>query len=300
MTHSPLPVWRSMLYVPANQERFVAGAPTRGADAIIVDLEDSVAPSDKVEARQGLSGVLDRLADAPSDLLVRVNRGLRLLFADLEASVHPALSAIALPKVDDPGLVRIVDEYLMELELERGIPVGHTKIFARIETPRGIRRVDAILAASTRVVATAIGSGDLSIHAGLDHTGGGLEHAHNEVVTAARAAGVLPLGLAGMIVEFNDLDAFEALALRSKGLGSVGAPCIHPRQVPILNKVFGLDPTEVDAAEELIDAFEAAAADSRGAFMHRGQFIDYAHYSQALEIRSAAQTLNARREATSL
>lgn len=291
MTKRVLPVWRSMLYVPTNQDKFVQGSIRRGADAIILDLEDSIAPSDKAEARRLLPNAIETVSQGNADVVVRVNRELRLLFDDLRAVVRPGVQAINLPKVDDPGLVRVVDEFVTDLEAESGLDAGSIGIFARIETPRGIRQADAILTASNRVLAAAIGSGDLSLHAGIDAEAGGLTHAHLEIAMAARAADVLPLGLAGLILEFNDLEAFTATAERSKRLGSVGAPCIHPKQVPILNEVFGLDPAEVERADKIIDTFNEASAEGRGALMMDGEFIDYAHYTYALGIQERAETI---------
>ncbi|GAA1501811.1 HpcH/HpaI aldolase/citrate lyase family protein [Nocardioides humi] len=280
--------WRSLLYVPANRPRFVAGATRRGADAVILDLEDSVPREQKAAARAGLTDAIGTVAQGRGDVLVRVNRNWSDLVPDLAASVHPAVTAINLPKVDDPGVVRVVSEMLDELEAERGLERGHVRIFARIETAGGVRRIDDILRASDRVAATAIGTGDLSIEARLDPAGDGIRQAFVEVTLAARAAGVQPLGLPGLIVDFGDLDAFRRTAEDARSLGSRGAPCIHPSQVPVLNEVFGLQPDEVRAAREVVAAFEQAAAEGRGSLMHEGSFVDVANYNQARHVLEQA------------
>jgi len=280
--------WRSLLYVPANRPKFVAGAVRRGADAVILDLEDSVPQEQKAAARAGLTAAIETVAQGRGDVLVRVNRNWSDLVPDLAATVHPAVTAINLPKVDDPGVVRVVGEMLDELEARRGLPPGQVRIFARIETASGVRRIDDILRASERVVATAIGTGDLAIESRLDPGGDGIRQAFVEVTLAARAAGVRPLGLPGLIVDFGDLDAFRRTAEDARSLGSRGAPCIHPSQVPVLNEVFGLQPAEVDTAREVVAAFEAAAEDGRGSLMHRGAFIDVANYKQARRVLDEA------------
>lgn len=274
--------WRSLLYVPANRPKFVSGAVRRGADAVILDLEDSVPHAEKDSARAGLQAAVDTVAEGPNDVLVRVNRSWKLLVRDLESAVSPGVTAINLPKVDDPAVVRAVDEILTEIEASQGLEVGHTKIFARIESARGVRHIDAILAASDRVVATAIGTGDLAIESRLDPAAPAIQHAFVEVTLAARAQGVTPLGLAGLIVDFKDLAAFRGVAQAAKDLGSQGAPCIHPAQVPVLNEVFGIDPSEVRAAEEVVAAFEAAASEGRGSLMIGDTFVDVANYQAAL------------------
>lgn len=283
MTGSPHVLrWRSLLYVPANRPKFVAGSVRRGADAVILDLEDAVPRTEKDAARAGLAEAVSRVATGSSEILVRVNRSWSLLVPDLHALVSADVSAINLPKVDDPAVVRVVDEMLSELEASRGLPVGHTRIFARIESARGVRCIDEILTASPRVVATAIGTGDLCIESHLDPHGPAVRQAFVEVTLAAQAHGVVPLGLAGLIVDFSDLGAFRDLAQASKDLGSRGAPCIHPTQVPALNEVFGIDPAEARAAAEIVTAFESAAAEGRGSLMHGDTFIDVANYEEAL------------------
>ena len=280
--------WRSLLYVPSNRPKFVAGATGRGADAVILDLEDSVPHGQKTDARAGLSQAIDTVAQGRADVLIRVNRNWADLVPDLAAAVHPAVTGINLPKVDDPAVVRVVSEMLGELEDSRGLRQGHVKIFARIETARGVRRIDDILNASDRVVATAIGTGDLSIESRLDPAGDGIRHAFVEDTLAACAAGVHPLGLAGLIVDFSETDAFRRLAEEARNLGSRGAPCIHPSQVPVLNDVFGLQPADVEAARGVVDAFEAAAQDGRGSLIHNGAFIDVANYNQARRVLELA------------
>ncbi len=276
--------WRSLLYVPSNRPKFVASAVSRGADAIILDLEDSVAREQKADARRGLRKAVESVGKGPHDVLVRVNRRWTDLVADLEVAVHERVTAINLPKVDDPAVVRVVAEILDEVEARRGLPRGHTQLFVRIEDARGVRRIDEVLAASDRVVATAIGTGDLSIGSRMDPAGGAIRHAFVEVTTAALAQGIRPMGLAGLIVDFGDVDAFRRVAEDARSLGSRGAPCIHPSQVPVLNDVFGVDPAEIAAAREIVEAFEAAAAEGRGSLMHDGMFIDVANYNAAVRL----------------
>src|SRR5690348_12738414 len=119
-----LPVWRSMLFVPVTAERFVNGAARRGADAIILDLEDAVAASEKERARELVPEAAKIVSRGGADVVVRLNRPLRMTVRDLEAVIGPGVHAVALPKAEGAEHVRLVAEIIDELEPERGIPIG--------------------------------------------------------------------------------------------------------------------------------------------------------------------------------
>src|SRR5712692_9598066 len=133
MTQKDLPVWRSMLFVPVTQRRFVEGAARRGADAIILDLEDSVAASEKERARTLVPEAAQIVSAGGADLVVRLNRPMRMTVRDLEAVIGPGVQAIALPKAESAQHVQLVAEVIDELEVERGIPIGTTKMLAMVE-----------------------------------------------------------------------------------------------------------------------------------------------------------------------
>lgn len=149
---APLPVWRSILFVPAVNDRFVESALKQAADVLQIDLEDSVGPTQKEMARQRTGALADRFAAAGRDVTVRVNRPWRLLVRDLEAVVRPSVLAVALPKVPDAAFVLSVCEVLDELEHERGMKNGHTRIIAMVEDPQGLSAMNEIAAAHSRVV----------------------------------------------------------------------------------------------------------------------------------------------------
>src|SRR5436853_484600 len=133
MNHD-LPVWRSMLFVPVTAERFVNGAARRGADAIILDLEDAVAASDKDRARTLVPEAAKIVAQGGADVVVRINRPMRMTVRDLEAVIGPGVHTIALPKAESAQHVQLVSEIIDELEAERGMPVGTTRLLAMVET----------------------------------------------------------------------------------------------------------------------------------------------------------------------
>src|SRR5258708_23769474 len=138
------PPWRSLLFVPATSERFVPKAHTRGADAIILDLEDSILPVNKAAARAALPAAVPRVAQGGADVVVRINRPLDLAVADIAASVMPGVAALMLPKVMGPEHVRLLAELVTAREAALGMPIGHTRFLALIESPTALPHPFAI------------------------------------------------------------------------------------------------------------------------------------------------------------
>ena len=269
-----LPIWRSMLFVPVNVDKFVASAHTRGADAIILDLEDSILPKDKERARTLVAGAATKVARSGADVVVRINRPWRLCLRDLEAVVSREVCALMLPKAESADHVHLVAEVLDELEAERGLPQGHTRLVPMIESAGAFFRAPEIAAAHTRVVALTLGAEDFALSVGMVPEAEGLFYPKQQIVSAARAAGVLPLGFIGTVADFRDLDAFRATVRRSRRLGFMGASVIHPSQIEILNAEFRPSPEEVQQARKVAAAFEAAAGGSQGAIEVDGKMVD--------------------------
>ena len=269
------PLWRSLLYVPATAERFVAKAHTRGADAIIVDLEDSIAPTEKARARGLLAEIVASVGQAGSDVLVRINRPWRMAIADLDAAVLPGVAAIVLTKTESADHVAFVDEVMSELEALRNLAPGSTEIFALIETAKGYLNVREIVHASPRLRAVSVGIEDFAEVIGMPEVDTEALLAYNrEVHVAAREAGLLMLGYPGSIAEFTDLELFRSNIRRARRLGFDGGTCIHPAQVGILNEEFAPSDTEVARAQQIVDRYREAQADGAGAIAIDGKMID--------------------------
>ena len=269
-----LPIWRSMMFVPVNVDKFVEGAHTRGADVIILDLEDSILPKDKERARTLVAAAAPRVARGGAEVLVRVNRPWRLCLRDLEAVVDRSVYGIMLPKTESPEHVHMVAEVLDDVEAEHGLPRGHTRIVAMIETATAFFRMRDIAASHERIVALTLGSEDFALEVGMVPEAEGLFMPKQALVIAARAAGVLPLGFVGTVADYKDLDAFRATARRSRKLGFTGASVIHPSQIAILNEEFRPSPDEVQNARRVVDAFEGAKEGSTGAIEVDGRMVD--------------------------
>ena len=290
------PLWRSMLYVPATSERFVARAHERGADAIKIDLEDAVAPAEKPRARTLVRDVARAVSRGGADVLVRINRPLHLAVPDIEASVWPEVDGLVLPKVDTAQYVETLCEMIDELERERGMDHGHTRLMILIETPRGYAHVREIAQCTPRLAALALGQEDFAAEMGMIEPDGlQLLSFYQGVQVAAREAGVLPIGYPGSIAEFSDLALFRSNVEAARRLGFDGGACIHPAQVPILNEVFTPGEAEVRRAEAMVAAYDAAMAAGDGAVAFEGKMIDVpvvARAQRVLDIRDriAART----------
>jgi citrate lyase subunit beta/citryl-CoA lyase len=263
-----------MMFVPVNVDKFVQSAHTRGADAIILDLEDSILPKDKTRARTLVAEAAPKVARSGADVVVRINRPWRLCLRDLEAVVSREICALMLPKAESADHVRLVAEVLDELEAERGLPQGHTQIVAMIESAGAFFRALEIAAAHARVIALTLGAEDFALSVGMVPEAEGLFYPKQQIVIAARAAGVLPLGFIGTVADYKDLDAFRATVRRSRRLGFMGASVIHPSQIEILNAEFRPSPEEVQQARKVVEAFEAAASENRGAIEVDGKMVD--------------------------
>jgi citrate lyase subunit beta/citryl-CoA lyase len=271
---SALPVWRSMLFVPVTQRRFVDGAARRGADVIILDLEDSVAASEKERARGLVAEAASLVARGGADVVVRINRPMRMSVRDLEAVIGPGIAAILLPKAESADHVRLVAEIVDELEAERGMAPGTTRLVPMVETASAIFRIAEIAKAHPRIVGLNVGAEDFALSAGMLPEAEGLFMPKQLCVFAARAAGIMPLGFIGTVAEFSDLDGFRATIRRSRRLGFLGASVIHPSQVAILNEEFRPAASEVDHARRVLAAYDDALEAGIGAVTVDGKMID--------------------------
>jgi citrate lyase subunit beta/citryl-CoA lyase len=274
MSAPSLPVWRSMLFVPVTQRRFVDGAARRGADAIILDLEDSIAPSEKERARALVPEAAAIVSKGGADVVVRLNRPLRMTVRDLEAAIGPGVQAVALPKAESADHVRLVAEIIDEIEAERGMAPGTTKMLAMVETAAAFFRIAEIARAHPRLVGLNLGAEDFALSAGILPEAEGLTMPKQMCVFAARAAGIMPLGFIGTVAEFHDLDGFRETVRRSRRLGFVGASVIHPSQIQILNEEFRPSRDEVDHARRVLAAYDEALARGVGAVTVDGKMID--------------------------
>ena len=290
----PCPVWRSMLFVPTNVEKFVEKAPGVGADAVILDLEDAVAANAKDEARKLLPGVAKRLADQGLDVTVRINRPWRLAVKDIEAAVSEHVVALLLPMTDSAAHVKEVDKVVTEVEAEKGLPVGQTFLCPLIETAEGYLNARDIANASPRMMSLSLGSEDFALSMGMEADPETLYAPKQHIVACARAAGLTPMGFIGSIAEFRDMDKLYEIMRRSKRAGFRCASCIHPNQVKVCNEVFGPSEDEIAQARKIIEAYDAALARGEGAITVDGIMVDVPVADRARATLALAEAIAAR------
>ena len=269
-----LPVWRSLMYVPVNVDKYVDKAHTRGADVIQLDLEDAVPPAEKEKARTLVQKNAARVRKGGADVVVRINQPLSLAVRDLEHSICPDVDGIAITKADSASHVRLLDELITALEEKRGMTAGHTKLLTMIETADAFTRIDEIPRASSRVVGMLIGGEDFALDINAEPDEDVLLHPKQRMIIAARAAGVMPLGFIGTVADFSDWEKFRVMVRRSRRFGFDGAGCIHPGQVKIVNEEYTPSAEEVAYARKVIQMDKEAAAAGRGSFQIDGKMID--------------------------
>lgn len=285
----PAPNWRSLLFVPASAEKFVARAHTRGADVIILDLEDSIPPEGKAAARAALPAAAKLVGQAGADVCVRINRPLEMSIPDIAAAVMPEVSVLMLPKVMGAEHVKLLSEVVAVREAALGLPLGHTRFIGVVETPQALPNLVAIAGADPRMAGLGVGSEDLSTELEAVPGADSLYVFGMMCVAAARGAGILPMGSIGAFADFSDLEAYRQSLKRSRRLGFGCASCIHPAQVPIINEEYGPAPAEVDRARRLIAAFEEALALGQGAVAFEGAMIDLPVVERARRLLARAR-----------
>ena len=274
MTQDRQPL-RSFLFAPGNHARRVEKALSLDADAVILDLEDAVATAEKPATRQAIAAALGR--PRRGWLYVRVNAvDTEFCYGDLVAIVRPGLDGIILPKVESAAGLATVDWLLAQLERERGLPHGAIDLIPIIETAKGLANLDAVLGARTRVRRVAFGAGDFTLDVNMSWSRGETElaPARAAIVTASRAAG-LEAPLDTVWVDLADREGLEASAQTALGLGFQGKMCIHPDQIPPVNRIFSPSEAEIAFAERVAAAFAKAEAEGSAAIQLDGKFIDY-------------------------
>lgn len=259
---------RSLLYVPGNVPRFLEKAGTRGADAVIIDLEDAVPEAQKTAAREMLATSVPMVAAGGGQVFVRINMTERM-FEDAAAATRAGADALYLPKVNDVALLHRLAEHLVPLEAGRS-PVGFVPL---IEDPEGLFEARAI-ARGPRVLALSAGGEDLATSMGAKPTPEVLRQPKLMIHYAAKAANVLSFGLFRSTADYTDSEAIRAAALEARDFGFDGASCIHPAVVPVLNDAFSPSAAELDWARRVIEANRHNAEAGRGAFTLDGRFVD--------------------------
>ncbi len=281
---------RSVLYMPGANERALEKAKGLDADALILDLEDAVAPDAKVEARDRVCAAAASGEYGAKEVTIRVN-GLDTEWhaEDLAAAAKAAPAGVVVPKVNT-----VEDVYAIEAGLDKGGAPDHTKIWAMVETPVAILHAEEIAAASERLTVLVMGTNDLAKELQAEHvpgrqpllTGLGL------CLLAARATGKIILD--GVYNDIKDAEGFEAECRQGRDLGFDGKTLIHPNQIEPANRLWAPSEEAVADARQLIATFEAAVSAGKGVVTHNGRMIENLHVANAHRVLAVADAISAR------
>ncbi|TNC27323.1 HpcH/HpaI aldolase/citrate lyase family protein [Amycolatopsis alkalitolerans] len=276
---------RSALYMPGANERALEKAKTLPADALILDLEDAVAPDAKESARERVCGLVGEYGER--EVTIRVN-GLDTEWhdADLRAAAQAGPAAVVVPKVNSAR-----DVHNIERALELGGASEETKIWAMVETPVAMLHAEEIAAASERLTVLVMGTNDLAkeLHAEFVPGRAPLLGGLSLCLLAARATGKVILD--GVYNDVKDVEGFEAECLQGRQFGFDGKTLIHPGQIEPCNRVFAPSAEEIEQARRVISAFEDAKAEGRGVATVDGRMIENLHVENAQRVLALAEAL---------
>ncbi|HEU4849665.1 MAG TPA: CoA ester lyase [Terrimesophilobacter sp.] len=279
---------RSYLYVPGDQAERLEKAPGRGADALILDLEDAVAPQNKAAARELVGGWIQGHPEFGDSVWVRIIADDPA--ADLEAITAP-IAGVMVPRAET-ALLAEVDELLAARESRLGIPAASIAVIPLIETARGL--LDAVqLASAPRTVRLAIGRADLAgeLGLGIDPEGSEFRSILLQLVIASSAAGI-SAPVAPTSTDFRDLEALRSSTEQLLRLGYRGRTAVHPAQLPVINEVFTPSPEEVERARRLVAAFDEAERNGSGVTVdENGRMVDVAVVRAARDVLQRAGLL---------
>ena len=280
---------RSFLFVPGTRTNLLPKALATGADAIVLDLEDSVPPAQKEEAR---ASVAMELARSPEQLtFLRINHPrLGILDKDLAVLAPHGAQAVMVPKVEGSRDIEEIDARLAAHELDAGLEAGAISILVVIESSMGLRNLFDTISHTRRVRGAALASaeeGDFMCDIGgqWTATGEALTYARGKFVCDARAAKMTWL-VDGAFMQLDNEPALERESRLARTHGFNGKVAVHPRQVQPINRIFSPTDAEVERAQKLIDAFRGAESQGRGAIRFQGMMIDYANVRWAEQILS--------------
>lgn len=301
---------RSWMFVPGDRQRMIDKALRLPVDAMILDLEDGVAPAAKDTARGQIAAALDEITSHASGsaksvagderrlpaCFVRVNAiGHERMAADLTAVLRPGIDGLVLPKVERPDQIALVDRAVGEREREARWPSGVVRLLIAIESPQGLLSAPSLARASARVVGLMFGAEDFSRELGLPLRREGeardLLYARSSLVVAAAAAGVQSVD--GVWTDLQDAEGLRLAAAQSRRLGFTGMSLIHPSQIEIINNAFTPGPDEVDYCRRVVAAFEEARARDEGSVAFNGQLLDAPIVDRARRTLAFARSLGA-------
>lgn len=287
-----MPLLRSLLFVPGNRPKMLDKAPGSGADAIVLDLEDSVPPAEKEAARHMVRERVASYGPLPCIVTVRVNAiSTGFTADDLAAVVVPGLQGITLPKCQSAAEMRELDRLLGEAERRAGLPVGEVPVIACVETAYAVLRTAEIANVGPRVAAVNLGAEDFCADMGVPRTKEATELflPRATIALCCRAAEIQALDC--VFADFSDEAGLRHESAVARGLGYNGKYLIHPSQIGPVNEIFTPPAPEVAYARRVITAFEAGVAAGSAAVNLDGKMVDTPVVNRARKLLALAAQL---------
>ena len=269
------PDWQALLFVPVCADRHLASAIRHRPDAVILDLEDAVAPEAKASVRLSLRAAQSQLAEAGIDCVLRVNRAIRAMVEDLNAADHSLLHGVMVPKCEDARPLQNAAE----------LTDGAIGLIALVESPAALGRL-AEIAAVPQVYGLMLGSEDYSATLGVDPNRGALDLVAAQLAAAAAPRGLLPIGFPGSIANFRDLDLYARQIARGRDFGMRAVAAIHPAQLTVIRATLAPTESEVNWADGVLAGLEAGGG---AVFALDGEMIDAPVIARARQIRMASR-----------
>lgn len=268
---------RTMLFMPGDSRRKIEKGAAMDVDSIIMDLEDAIALTQKDVARHSVAAALREVDFGRSEALVRINQIISgwIYEQDIAVTVDARPAGYVLPKVEDAEQVKHVSEILTEAEQRNRWPLGSIKLFAIIETAKGIVNLKEIASSDKRLEALIFGAEDLAGDIGAIRTEDGYEvfYARSAVVIHAKAFGLQAIDT--VYIDFSAApEKLKAETVTIRKMGYTGKLAIHPKQVAPIQEVFTPSTEEIEAAKNMVEAFNAQQASGKGVFEYEGKMID--------------------------
>ena len=280
---------RSRLYVPGSEPKYFINAALHGSDGVILDLEDSVHPSEKDAARLLVRNALRSVDFLGCERMVRINQ-IPLGLDDLDEIVPESPDLILIPKVESPEQITEADRRIAEIKANYGI-TRSVWLMPILESALGIENAFAIANASTQIVALTIGLEDYTADLGVVKTSAGNEsvYARQRVVNAARAAGAQAID--SVFGDVADLEGLRAWALNSRAVGFEGMGCVHPLQIPVIHEAFAPSAAEIERARKIVTAYDEAQENGVGVVSLGSKMIDPPVVQRALKLIARAKAM---------
>ena len=287
---------RSVIFVPGNRPNMLERALEFDADVVMVDLEDSVPPAEKVNATEVAREWVPKLRRRGRRVMVRVNSlDTGLTHDELAAVIGPDLSGISIGKAESVWHLRDADRIITALESAAGLEAGHIKLIPWIENARAVMSASDMAGASSRIIAVAFGAEDYTDDMGVQRTDTGAEvqFSRSLVAVAARAAAVASLD--SPFVRFRDAEGLRQDAQVARQMGYTGKFAIHPDQIEVINQTFSPSAEEVEYAQRVVAAWDQAEAEGRGSLALEGRMIDVPVVRRAQNLLALAEAIQARK-----